>query len=142
MPKLAYPIENFLSSYTSQFERNLLAETPENPFGSSSAQNCSATPTSTQFGLRQPLSVSRWPCVSLSWPASTLGGPALACWASASNTLASLVLCAALGCLYVALHEPLLALCHPSWLLRYSSDTISAFSVSLYSMPLSCSPNH
>ena len=71
VPKLAYPTENFLSSYTSQFERNLLAETPENPSGSSSAQNCSATPTSAQSILRQALSFSRWsyvspkrPCVS------------------------------------------------------------------------------
>ena len=89
MPKLAYPIENFLSSYTSQFEINLLAETLENPSGSSSAQNCSCNPNIYQIwtvsapslshigpasvflGLRQPqealhqlsgpLSQTRWP---------------------------------------------------------------------------------
>ena len=43
--KLAYPTENFLSRYTSQFERNLLVETPENPSGSSSTQNCSYNPS-------------------------------------------------------------------------------------------------
>ena len=59
VPKLAYPTENFLSSYTSQFERNLLDETSENPSGSFSAQNCSATLASAQTGLRQPLSVPR-----------------------------------------------------------------------------------
>ena len=59
VPKLAYPIENFLSSYTSQFERNLLAETLGNPSDSSSAQHCAATLASAQSRLRQPLSVSR-----------------------------------------------------------------------------------
>ena len=76
--KLAYPTENFLSSYTSQFERNLPAETPENPSSSSSAQNCSATPASAQSALRQPLLAQRWPCVSLSRLVSAPGGPALA----------------------------------------------------------------
>jgi len=66
VPKLAYPTNNFLSSYTSQFERNLLAEAPENPSSSSSARNCSATPASAQTGLRQPLSISCWPCIILS----------------------------------------------------------------------------
>ena len=101
-----------------------------------------ATLASAQSGLRQPLSVSRWPCISLSQLASTPRGPASALWPSASDKLASLVLCAALGCLCMALHEPLLALRHSPWLLRYSPDTIFAFSVSLYSMPLSCSPDH
>jgi len=102
VPKLAYPIENFLSSYTSQFERNLLAETPENPSDNSSTQNYSAIPASAQSGLHQRLSVSHWPCVSLSWPASAPGGPVPAFWASTSNTLASLMFCAALGYLCVS----------------------------------------
>ena len=87
-------------------------------------------------------SISRWPCVSLSWPTSAPGGPPSASCASASDTLASLVLCATLGCLCVALREPLLALRHSPCLLRYSPCTISAFSVSMYSMPISCSPDH
>ena len=142
MPKLAYPTGNFLSSYTSQFERNLLAETPKNPSGNSSAQKCSAALASAQSGLCQPLSVSRWPCVSLYWLVSAQGGPASAFWASALDTLTSLVLCAAHGCLCVTLHEPFLALHHCPWLLRCSPNTISTFSISLYSMPLSCSPDH
>lgn len=142
VPKLAYPTENFFSSYTSQFERNLLAETPENPFGSSSSQNCSATPAFAQIGLRQPHSISRWPCVSFSRFASAPGGPASNLGASTSAALANLVLCATLGCLCVALCEPFLALRHPPWLLRCSPGSISAFFVSLYSMPLSCSPDH
>ena len=36
VPKLVYPKNNFLSSYTSHFEGNLLVETPENPSSSSS----------------------------------------------------------------------------------------------------------
>jgi len=142
VPKLAYPPENFLSSYTSQFEINLLAETLENRSDNSLAQNYSATPASTETGLRQPLSVSCWPCVSLSRPASVPGGLASALGASASVALAPLVLCAALGCLCVVLREPLLALCHPPWLLCCSPGTISAFSVSLYSMPLNFSLDH
>jgi len=105
VPKLAYPTENFLNIYTSQFERNLLAETPENPFGSSSAQNCSATPIA-QSALRQPLSVSHWPSVILSRPMSAPGGFVSPLGAFASVALAPLVLCATLGCLCVALHEP------------------------------------
>ena len=137
VPKLAYQTKNFLSSYTSQFERNLLAETSENPSGSSSAQNCSTAPASAQSGLCQTLSVSCWPCVRLSWLVSTPGGPALAFRASASDMLAS----GALHNTWLPLHEPLLTLCHSPWLLRCSLGTISAFSVSLYSMPLNCSPD-
>ena len=58
VPKLAYPTQNFLSSYTSQFERNLLAKTLKNPSGNSSTENSSATPASAQFALRQPLYVT------------------------------------------------------------------------------------
>ena len=77
-----YPIENFLSSYASQFERNLLAETPENPSSNTSAQNYSYNPNicpiwampaplcltlalrQPQDALRQlsgPLRQTRWP---------------------------------------------------------------------------------
>jgi len=34
VPKLDYPIENFLSSNTSLFQTNLLPKTPDNPSGS------------------------------------------------------------------------------------------------------------
>ena len=91
VPKLAYPKKNFPSSYTSQFERNLLAETPENPSGSSSAQNCSATPASTQSGLRQPLLAQCWPCISLPWHCVSYAGPS------------------------GAFHNSCLPLCGPAW---------------------------
>ena len=76
VPKLAYPTENFLSSNTSLFQTNLLAETPDNPSGSYSAQSTPETLASAQSGLCQPLLAQRWPCISLSWPTSFPGGPA------------------------------------------------------------------
>jgi len=70
--KLAYPTENFLGNNTSQFLTNLLAETSDNPFDSSSAPIFPRNPsisvsldcvspslpsvgsTSPRMGLRQP----------------------------------------------------------------------------------------
>ena len=124
--KLAYPTNNFLGNNTSWFLTNLLAETLDNPSGKSSAQNCSKTPASAQSGLRRPLLAQRWPCISLSWPTSTPRDPALALWASASAIMASLVLCAILNCLCVALCERWLLLHHSLWLLSCSPGIIFA----------------
>ena len=73
------------------------------------------TLASAQTGLRQPLSVSRWTCVSLSWPASAPGGSMSALGASASATLTPMVLCATLGCLCVSYAGPSDAL-RSTWL--------------------------
>jgi len=78
VPKLAYPIENFLGSNTSQFLTNLLAETLDNPSGSCSAPICPRNPSvypiwtasaslSPVLALHQPILAGvspRRPCVS------------------------------------------------------------------------------
>ena len=117
MPKLAYPIENFLGSNTSQFLTNLLAETPDNPSGSYSTPICPrntsvcpiwivlASPSPTlalcqpQEALRQlrwplwcsaqHLVASAWPCVSICWLCVTLFG---CCAALPTQSLPSLFL--------------------------------------------------
>ena len=123
VPKLAYPTKNFLSSNTSRFLTNLLAETPDNPSSSYSAPICARNP---QSGLHQPLLAHCWHCVSLSWSASVPGDPASALSASASTTLAPLVLYAALSCLCMALHE--------HWLLLHLS--LSGFSAAIPTLSL------
>ena len=97
----------------------------------------------------QPQHLPKLDCVS---PSLSHVGPAssfLACVSPRRPCVSSgslYVCCAgpsdALRSTWLPLREPLLALRHPPWLLRCSPDTISTFSVSLYSMPLSCSPNH
>lgn len=138
MPKLAYPTENFLSSNTSQFEINLLAETPDNPFGSSSALIC-----------------PRDPNVNLSWIASTPLCPTLAlrhlgwvCVSLRRPCVSPLALCISNAGLSEALRNSQLPLRGPAWALASSTSLSQAtallsrnylcLSVSLYSMPLSC----
>ena len=129
-------------SYTSQFERNLLnllAKASENPSDSSSAQNCSCKPSvcpiwiaSAPLYLMRALHQPFFVCVSPKRPCVSSGSLCVRC-AGPSGALRST---------WLPLREPLLALRHPPWLLHCSPDTISAFSISLYSMPFSYSLDH
>ena len=65
VPNPAYPRENFLGSNTSQFLTNLLAETPDNPSGSYSAQIYPRNP-SVNLSLD---------CVNLSLPHTSPASP-------------------------------------------------------------------
>jgi len=112
------PMENALGSSTSQSETNVPLETSDKPSDNSSAPIFPRNPNVCLFGLCQPLSAQRWPCVTLNRCASASGSSALAFWPSLSATLASLKHCAAPGCLCVALREPWLLLRHFLWLLR------------------------
>jgi len=65
VPNLAYQIQNFLTSSTSQSETNVLAEILDKTSGKSSAPICHRIPNVYVSGLYQPLFSQRWPYVSL-----------------------------------------------------------------------------
>lgn len=142
VPKLAYPIENFLGSNTSHSETYFLPETPDNPSSSSSSPIYPRNPSVCLSGLRQPLSAQHWPCITLNGSASTLGGLSSAFWpyASAKNGLSE-TLCSS----RLPLRGLVWTLATPASLspaITLLSRHYLCLSVFLYSIPLNWNSDH